>query len=208
MKENKKVRIPKQERSIENKRLIIEAAIELFKKKGYSNTNSKEIAATAGVSTGTFYCYFADKTDLLLEIVKTHKEQQIDINFHSIENKLAEITTSREAIYLLIKSIIETQNLPIDLLKQITALRYTDIEVAKYHQAEEETTLGLIKSFLKYFDKELKIKDLDVASKMILLVTKETTKSYTIFKPDIEKECFIFELSDMIIKYLNLYTVF
>lgn len=87
---------------------LIIAAIELSLKKGYNNTNSKEIAATAGVSTCTFFYYLVDKTDLFLEIVKTHKEQQIDINFHNIENKLAEITTPREGIYLLIKSIIET----------------------------------------------------------------------------------------------------
>lgn len=204
MSENKKVRIPKQERSVENKKHIIEAAIELFEKKGYNNTNSKEIAAKAEVSTGTFYCYFKDKTDLLIEIVKIHKAKQIDANFCNIEKKITEMTTPREAVYLLIKSIIETQNLPLHLLKQITALRYIDSEVEKFHQVEEETTLVLIRSFLKNFDKDLKIKNLDVVSKMILLVTKETTKSYSIFQPSIEKECFILELSDMIIKYLNL----
>lgn len=202
MKENKKTRIPKQQRSIENKKQIIEAAIELFEINGFENTNSKEIASKAGVSTGTFYCYFEDKTDLLLEIVKIHKEQQIDTNFRNTEKIITETTTLQEAVYHLVKSIMETQNLPLHLLKQITALRYTKSEVEKFHQIEEATTLKLIKSFLNHFIKDLKKKDLDITSRMILIMSKETTKAYTIFEPNIDRERFILELSDMIIKYL------
>ena len=60
------IREPKQKRSIEKKAKIIEAGAELFREKGYHNTNTIEIAKAAGVSTGTVYGYFKDKRDIYL----------------------------------------------------------------------------------------------------------------------------------------------
>ena len=62
------VREPKQKRSIEKKSKIIAAGLELFREKGYYNTNTKEIAEQAGVSTGAVYSYFKDKKDIYLAV--------------------------------------------------------------------------------------------------------------------------------------------
>lgn len=58
------IREPVQKRAIEKKTRIIEAGLRLFCEKGYYNTNTVEIAKAAGVSTGTVYSYFKDKTDI------------------------------------------------------------------------------------------------------------------------------------------------
>lgn len=63
------VRKPKQTRSIETKKRIVEAGYDLFAAKGYFNTNTAEIAKHAGVSTGIVYGYFRDKRDILLEVL-------------------------------------------------------------------------------------------------------------------------------------------
>jgi len=63
------VREPKQERSIEKKNKILNAAYELFSEVGYYNTNTAQIAKRAGVSTGIVYGYFKDKRDILLDIL-------------------------------------------------------------------------------------------------------------------------------------------
>jgi len=62
------VREPQQKRSIEKKAKIIEAGLELFREKGYYNTNTKEIADRAGVSIGAVYSYFKDKKDIYLAV--------------------------------------------------------------------------------------------------------------------------------------------
>jgi len=61
-----------QERTIINRQKIIVAAKELFNTKGYFNTNTKEIAKLAGVSTGSFYNYFPDKLEVFQEIITIH----------------------------------------------------------------------------------------------------------------------------------------
>ena len=44
---------------------LINAAMRLFEKKGYEQTTVAEIAATAGVSTKTFFNYFTSKDEVL-----------------------------------------------------------------------------------------------------------------------------------------------
>ena len=66
---DKKIREPKQSRSVEKKNRIVQAGYELFAEKGYINTNTAEIAKRAGVSVGLVYGYFTDKKDILLEVL-------------------------------------------------------------------------------------------------------------------------------------------
>lgn len=60
------IREPKQARSIEKKKRIIEAGIDLICRKGYQNTTTADIAKAANVSTGIVYNYFKDKKDILM----------------------------------------------------------------------------------------------------------------------------------------------
>ena len=58
---------------------LIEAAIPLFCRAGYTDTTIKEVAAAAGVSPGLVYQYVPDKQDLLficlLHIVERNKQE-------------------------------------------------------------------------------------------------------------------------------------
>ncbi|MBC3889535.1 TetR family transcriptional regulator [Acetobacterium paludosum] len=65
MEKDKKI----QERTIVNRKKILDSAQQLFNTKGYYNTNTKEIAKLAGVSTGSFYNYFPDKLSIFQEIM-------------------------------------------------------------------------------------------------------------------------------------------
>lgn len=62
-------RQPQQERSRLKQQAIFKATAELFAERGYTNTNTKEIAARAGVSIGTLYFNFKDKKQILLAML-------------------------------------------------------------------------------------------------------------------------------------------
>ncbi|PLR98431.1 TetR/AcrR family transcriptional regulator [Bacillus sp. T33-2] len=66
--------VPQQERAQQKRLALLESGRELFIEKGYEQTTAKEIAAHAGVATGTFYRYFSDKRQLFMSLM----EDQMD----------------------------------------------------------------------------------------------------------------------------------
>ncbi|MBR4604933.1 MAG: TetR/AcrR family transcriptional regulator [Lachnospiraceae bacterium] len=55
-----------QKRAFETREKILQAALEIYAKKGYHKATVDEIAEHAGVSTGVAYRYFKNKKELLL----------------------------------------------------------------------------------------------------------------------------------------------
>lgn len=69
------IRTPLQKRSIKKRNRIIDKGFKLICNNGYYNTNTREIAKYAGVSTGIIYQYFNDKKDILIEGVKKYSNE-------------------------------------------------------------------------------------------------------------------------------------
>src|SRR5689334_9348850 len=57
-----------QERSRETKRMLVQAAMALWRTKGYAATTVADICTAAGVSKALFYFYFPRKEDVLFEV--------------------------------------------------------------------------------------------------------------------------------------------
>lgn len=51
---------------------LLDAARELFAERGFDGAQTPDIAARAGVSTGSFYRYFADKRAIFVEMIRRH----------------------------------------------------------------------------------------------------------------------------------------
>lgn len=62
----------RERKKADRERRIIEAAAEQFRTVGYEETKIENIAREAGVSVGTVYNYFENKSDLLLTLVTLH----------------------------------------------------------------------------------------------------------------------------------------
>ena len=62
-------------RALQTRSAIIEAALELFRSRGYEATTMRAIAERAGVSTGNAYYYFGSKEELIQEFyARSHTE--------------------------------------------------------------------------------------------------------------------------------------
>src|SRR4030042_825402 len=73
---------------------IIQAAIEVFSKKGFQAAGISEIAQRAGVADGTIYQYFKNKEDLFFSIpVEKTKEfrSQVELHLEGISGALNKI---------------------------------------------------------------------------------------------------------------------
>lgn len=62
-------------RAEQTRSAIIEAALRLFRERGYDASTMRAIASSAGVSTGNAYYYFSSKEDLIQEFyLRSHAE--------------------------------------------------------------------------------------------------------------------------------------
>ena len=131
------IREPIQKRSIEKKEKIIKAGFELICEKGYYNTNTAEIAKTAGVSTGIVYQYFKDKHDILVEGIKKYASDifypmlNVTTNIKIDKNNLDKILRN------MINAFIENHKLSQVAHEEIMSMTHSDKEIAEFFQENE-----------------------------------------------------------------------
>jgi AcrR family transcriptional regulator len=58
---------------------ILEAALELFRERGFQETTMREIATRAGVASGLAYYYFASKDAIVLAFYQRAKDELIEV---------------------------------------------------------------------------------------------------------------------------------
>jgi len=68
----KQIPAKRQRRAPEERRQqILQAAVKLFARQGFTRTTTKQIAREAGIAEGTIYLYFANKQDLLFSFLES-----------------------------------------------------------------------------------------------------------------------------------------
>ncbi len=67
-------RIRQEDKARRSREALLTAAASLFAEKKISEVGVREIAAEAGVTTGTFYHYFTGKDDILDKVYRNHDE--------------------------------------------------------------------------------------------------------------------------------------
>lgn len=199
---NDKIRSPKQKRSIETKKSIIDAAITLFSEKGFHSTNSKEISKRAGVATGSFYAYFKDKKSLLIEVLNKNIEHTLERVSKNLENLIKNLSDNREKIKIIIEKVFEGHDFLTDFYREIIALKYTDEDIRKIRLYEEELSIKAILEIMNAFFDNIKAKNLKLAAYLIYMSIEESVRAVKIFKTIKEEKALIEELTDMIYKYL------
>ncbi len=129
----------------ELKSKIINAARELFVKKGYYHTNMPDIVKSAKVSIGAVYHYFKGKERLAKEI-HDFSVQQLEENFR---NKLLILPTAKERVHAFIKMMFEwTENDPV-LVEYLLFARPQDIFNEKVSICSSEGFV-LVMDIIKY----------------------------------------------------------
>lgn len=90
----------KERDKLRNREAILEAAVHLFAKKGFSETKLEDVAALAEFGKGTLYNYFENKNDLLLSAFEFAVLNMLEFLY----GQLASVSDPLERIELIAKS--------------------------------------------------------------------------------------------------------
>ncbi len=82
-------RQPKQQRSKETVRAILEATIDLLEDAGYAGVTMQKIADRAGINVAAVYSYFSNKYQVLAEINERQVEERYNFRLEEYEHMLA-----------------------------------------------------------------------------------------------------------------------
>jgi len=141
------IREPKQQRAIEKKEKIIEAGFNLICENGYYNTNTAEIAKSAGVSTGIVYQYFKDKYDILIEGLEKYGD---DIFFPMLKTKDIQFEKKEfdKLLKQMIKHYISSHKVSNTAHEEIMSMVHSDKRVAEYYYKRELEMTNSLKEIL------------------------------------------------------------
>lgn len=90
------------------RQLIIDSAIEMFQKKGYSKTTLEDIVRNIGMTRGAFYWNFKDKSDILALLEEQYKEYYLDL--YRFEALTSAFDTLRNMLLRNIKAKLDAPN--------------------------------------------------------------------------------------------------
>lgn len=85
-KKNSKVGRPVNKNSDETRQAILNAAMICFSTDGYEATSNKSIAQIAGVTAGSIYHYFENKSSLFAEVYREIEQKMLDILGDKLSN--------------------------------------------------------------------------------------------------------------------------
>jgi len=205
--QRKKARTPVQKRGIETKHKIIEAARVLFAEKGYYNTNALEIAARAGVATGSFYGYFNNKKEVLKELIRRFYANASEKVLNAYQAQVHDNTTDnyrdgKNLVHFMIQAFYNSHDINPSLHREFIAMMLLDKEIEEINREEERKVIGSMTAMLNAYQAHVRIKDIEAAAELLFRISDEIIHRIRIIGTDIENKRLLAELEEMICRYL------
>ncbi len=136
---------------------IINAATELFAKKGYAATSMREISENLEITKATLYHYFKSKEQILFEILDNVMDEALQ-NLEKISNMdISPEEKLKNVLKFYSKYYVSKQN---DLILLVNELNSLNEKYKKILIEKEKKYLNLIKSIFNELNLQGKLKDI------------------------------------------------
>lgn len=190
-----------QSRCNKTKTQILASGLTLFGRKGLYGTNSREIAAAAGVSVGSFYTYFKDKRHLFIELISDHCHKILEVlNNFQIADYLDK--DPRQAVHALITDVWALYDSVHPLNQKAMALRESDPEIARILDEQENAVVERMLFLLDAAGHRLRVGDTRTAAWLVEKIIVQMIHGASLTKQPSRDNRVKDELVDMICRYL------
>lgn len=194
------VRTPRQDRSRETRERLLDAGQNLFRRRGFHGTNSKEIAAEAGVAIGSFYAYFRNKKELFMAVLNRYSERI----FAALPDPatLAPLREdAREFIHDYIRRVVAAHDLP-ELHRELFVVMRGDPDFEALIERWEREAARRLEDTLRSASEHLRVRDLRTAAVLLQGTLEAMIQRLTVHRAAVDGERLVKELADMFHRYL------
>ncbi|OBR92945.1 HTH-type transcriptional regulator AcrR [Clostridium ragsdalei P11] len=182
---------PKQKRALETRKKLITAAEQLFNKKGFYDTTSKDIAKEAGVSIGIFYNYFKDKSKIYYECLNLGYDDDNSKIIELLKKLFDEEDDLKTKIYSYLYDVL------LKIRSKIKIVMERDRIMADYPEINElikRCDEEIIKEIENYFSGE----DSEVIAQLIVETTNRNAIVVSSMEDSKKQEKYIEYLAEML----------
>jgi AcrR family transcriptional regulator len=89
--------VPRTQRGARTRAALVDAARRVFEREGYLNTKITDITHEAGVATGSFYTYFADKEEVFAAVMDNVRHEMLHPRVEATGDPLGAIEAANRA---------------------------------------------------------------------------------------------------------------
>ncbi|WP_187374349.1 TetR/AcrR family transcriptional regulator [Murimonas intestini] len=181
-----------QQRTIESRKKLLDAAYHLFAEKGYYNTNTKEIARYAGISIGNFYNYYQDKCEIYCALLEVYIADSCRA-MQELTDKLAELESRSAYQDFLLSYMRQLLNRTAGTKKffddSVVIARESTLVQSILSRAEKEI-IAILEMFLKkrYPNRQ---DDFYTRARMIYVITDQVAKDILCVESVSQREDYI-----------------
>ncbi|MEN8181618.1 MAG: TetR/AcrR family transcriptional regulator [Myxococcota bacterium] len=165
------VRIPQQARSRRTREKILQTALACFEEHGYDETTTAAIARRARIAVGTLYGYFADKRDILLEVLDRTQREVADYVVRGLDPELWREGDLRESVRRLIDAVFHARTVSPGIQRIIWERYFKDPAFRSAVESIEREVLHAIERLLVILKSEGRLRVDDVATAAFLIHT-------------------------------------
>jgi AcrR family transcriptional regulator len=158
------------ERKIKKRKILLEAASEVFRELGPNKTTLDDIAQKAGMAKTSLYYYFRDKKDIFHSVIMNEQERLFEMLLSAVEGPVsteAKISSLLEVYYHFMSQKVQRVSWDI-ILEYLSCDVVFEPACSYYHQPLKDIIEHILRAGIK--NGEFKpIDDIDLASQVITI---------------------------------------
>jgi AcrR family transcriptional regulator len=199
-KKNEPRKLPTQARAKATVEAILQAAARVLIEEGFARASTNRIAELAGVSIGSLYQYFPSKEALVSALLERHLAEAMAV----VGGRIRELATAplgpavRELVGLMIELHRHDPELHRVFMEQVPRENGVD----RLQEIDAQVT-ALVQSYLELRKDELRVRDVALASILVVETVEALTHGAVLFRPDLlHHPGFADQLTDLVVRYL------
>jgi AcrR family transcriptional regulator len=191
---------PQQARGKATVDAILSAATQVLVELGYDDATTNRIAEKAGISVGSLYQYFPNKDAVIAALIEQHEGEM----FQQLARMASELESlpMEETIRSYVRAMLAVHALQ-PKLHQVLSERLGDIGLDRIRTLNVRTE-ALVRAYLERHRAEVRPKNLDLATFMLVTSVEAITHIAVLDRPGLLRDpAFGDEVAELVIRYLK-----